>query len=100
MSRVRDFRSASPLRRRSSTGKREAPSRRQWRRGREVTGEEPSTKSARRDKWEGRIDRFAGRVLEFFGRLTGNRKAGAKGKAARVRGAARSAKARVKSVGR
>lgn len=57
-------------------------------------------KSARRDKWAGRIDRFAGRVLEFFARLTGNRRAGAKGKAARVRGVARSAKGRFKAVGR
>jgi hypothetical protein len=39
-------------------------------------------------------------VVEFFARLTGNRKAGAKGKAARVRGAARSAKGRFKAVGR
>ena len=57
-------------------------------------------KSARRDKWEGRIDRLAGRVMEFFRKLTGNRKAGAKGKAARVRGAARSAKGRLKGAGR
>ena len=57
-------------------------------------------KAARRDKWGGRIDRFAGRVMEFFARLTGNRKAGAKGKAARFRGAARSAKGRFKAVGR
>jgi uncharacterized protein YjbJ (UPF0337 family) len=57
-------------------------------------------KSARRDKWKGRIDRFAGRVLEAFGRLTGNRKTSGKGKAARVRGAARSAKGRFKAVGR
>jgi uncharacterized protein YjbJ (UPF0337 family) len=53
-------------------------------------------KSARRDKVEGAIDRFAGRVLEAFGKLTGNRKAGAKGKAARGRGAGRSGKGRVK----
>jgi uncharacterized protein YjbJ (UPF0337 family) len=57
-------------------------------------------KSARRDKWEGRIDRFGSRVLEFFARLTGKRKTGAKGKAARVRGVARSAKGRFKAVGR
>jgi uncharacterized protein YjbJ (UPF0337 family) len=57
-------------------------------------------KSARRDKFEGWVDRFAGRLLETFGRLTGNRKTSAKGKAARVRGAARSAKGRLKSAGR
>jgi uncharacterized protein YjbJ (UPF0337 family) len=53
-------------------------------------------KSARRDKTEGTIDRMAGRVLEAFGKLTGNRKSSAKGKAARGRGAGRSAKGRVK----
>ena len=57
-------------------------------------------KSARRDKTEGTIDRVAGRVLEAFGKLTGNRKASAKGKAARGRGAGRSAKGRVKGSGR
>ncbi|HTE59385.1 MAG TPA: hypothetical protein VK631_03485 [Solirubrobacteraceae bacterium] len=57
-------------------------------------------KSARRDKWEGRIDRLAAMVLDAFHRLTGNRKAGAKGKAARVRGAARTAKGRLKGAGR
>jgi uncharacterized protein YjbJ (UPF0337 family) len=57
-------------------------------------------KSARREKFEGWIDRFAARVLEAFGKLTGNRKTGAKGKAARVRGAARSAKGRLKGAGR
>jgi uncharacterized protein YjbJ (UPF0337 family) len=57
-------------------------------------------KSARRDKTEGTIDRVAGRVLEAFGKLTGNRKSSAKGKAARGRGAGRSAKGRVKGSGR
>lgn len=57
-------------------------------------------KSARRDKAEGKVDRIAGRVLEAFGKLTGNRSAGAKGKAARGRGAGRSAKGRVKRGGR
>jgi uncharacterized protein YjbJ (UPF0337 family) len=60
-------------------------------------GKEAKTmKSARRDKAEGTVDRIAGRVLEAVGKLTGNRKAGAKGKAARGRGAGRSAKGRVK----
>jgi len=51
-------------------------------------------KSSTRDKIEGGIDKAAGRVLEAFGELTGNRSAGAKGKAAR---AGRSAKGGVKS---
>jgi uncharacterized protein YjbJ (UPF0337 family) len=53
-------------------------------------------KSARRDRAEGTIDKIAGRVLETFGKLTGNRSARAKGKAARGRGKGRSAKGRVK----
>jgi uncharacterized protein YjbJ (UPF0337 family) len=53
-------------------------------------------KSGRRDKAEGAIDKVAGRVLEAFSKLTGKRSAGAKGKAARGRGAARSAKGRAK----
>jgi uncharacterized protein YjbJ (UPF0337 family) len=54
-------------------------------------------KSARRDKAEGALDRMAGRVLEAFSKLTGNRSAGAKGKAARGRGAGRSKRGRLKS---
>jgi uncharacterized protein YjbJ (UPF0337 family) len=57
-------------------------------------------KSARRDKLEARLDRFAAWLMEAVGRLTGKRKTGAKGKAARVRGAARSAKGRLKGAGR
>jgi uncharacterized protein YjbJ (UPF0337 family) len=57
-------------------------------------------KSGRRDKTEGAVDRAAGRILEAFSKLTGNRSAGAKGKAARGRGAARSAKGRVKRTAR
>jgi uncharacterized protein YjbJ (UPF0337 family) len=53
-------------------------------------------KSGRRDKTEGALDKFAGRILEAFAKLTGNRSAGAKGKAARGRGAGRSAKGRLK----
>ena len=52
--------------------------------------------SARQDTIKGRIDGIGGRVLEAFGRLTGNRSAVVKGKAARGRGALRSAKGRVK----
>ena len=54
-------------------------------------------KSSTSDTVEGAIDRTAGRVLEAFSKLTGNRSAGAKGKAARGRGAGRSAKGRAKS---
>jgi uncharacterized protein YjbJ (UPF0337 family) len=57
-------------------------------------------KSGRRDKAEGAVDKVAGRVLEAFSKLTGNRSAGAKGKAARGRGAARSAKGRLKRTAR
>jgi uncharacterized protein YjbJ (UPF0337 family) len=53
-------------------------------------------KSARRDKAEGGLDKIAGRVLEAFSKLTGKRSTGAKGKAARGRGSARSAKGRMK----
>ncbi|HET7807685.1 MAG TPA: hypothetical protein VFK71_04255 [Gaiellaceae bacterium] len=54
-------------------------------------------KSARRNKAEGTLDKLAGRALELFSKLTGNRSAGAKGKAARGRGSGRSAKGRAKS---
>ena len=57
-------------------------------------------KSARRDKAEGALDKIAGRVLEAFSKLTGNRSAGAKGKAAGGRGAGRSLRGRGKSKGR
>jgi uncharacterized protein YjbJ (UPF0337 family) len=57
-------------------------------------------RSGRRDQAAGGIDRLAGKVLEVFGKATGNRKAGAKGKAARGRGAGRSAKGRAKRAGR
>ena len=53
-------------------------------------------KSAKRDKAEGTLDKLAGRVLEAFSKLTGNRSAGAKGKAARGRGAGRSMRGRLK----
>jgi uncharacterized protein YjbJ (UPF0337 family) len=53
-------------------------------------------KSGRRDKAEGGLDKVAGRILEAFSKLTGRRSAGAKGKAARTRGAGRTAKGRAK----
>jgi uncharacterized protein YjbJ (UPF0337 family) len=49
-------------------------------------------KSGSRDKAEGFVDRVAGRILEMWSKLTGNKKSGAKGKAARARGRGRSAK--------
>jgi len=54
-------------------------------------------KSARRNKTEGALDKVAGRALELFSKVTGNRSAGAKGKAARGRGAGRSAKGRART---
>ena len=53
-------------------------------------------KSQRRDRAEGALDKLAGRVLEAFSKLTGRRSTGAKGKAARARGAGRSTKGRFK----
>jgi uncharacterized protein YjbJ (UPF0337 family) len=58
------------------------------------------TKSGRRNKAEGTIDRIAGRILEAWGALTGNKKARAKGGAARGRGSARSATGSAKRAGR
>jgi uncharacterized protein YjbJ (UPF0337 family) len=53
-------------------------------------------RSSRQDRAAGKADTIAGRILEAFAKLTGNRSAGAKGKAARARGAGRSAKGRAK----
>lgn len=57
-------------------------------------------KSGRRDKAEGALDRLAGRLLEAFSKLTGRRSTAAMGKAARGRGAGRSAKGRFKRKGK
>jgi uncharacterized protein YjbJ (UPF0337 family) len=57
-------------------------------------------RSAREDTIRGVIDKIAGRVLEAYGKLTGNRSARAKGKAARARGAGRLAKGHLKQHGR
>ncbi len=57
-------------------------------------------KSGRRDKAEGALDKLVGGVLEAFSRLTGRRSAGAKGKAARGRGAGRSLRGRLKRTAR
>ena len=51
---------------------------------------------ARQDTIKGGIDKISGRVLETVGKLTGNRSVAAKGKAARARGAGRTAKGRFK----
>jgi uncharacterized protein YjbJ (UPF0337 family) len=53
-------------------------------------------RSARQDTIKGAIDKMAARVLEAWAKLTGNRSAGAKGKAARGRGMARLTKGRLK----
>jgi uncharacterized protein YjbJ (UPF0337 family) len=42
------------------------------------------------------LDKIGGRILEAFSKLTGKRSAGAKGKAARARGSAKSGKGRAK----
>jgi uncharacterized protein YjbJ (UPF0337 family) len=57
-------------------------------------------RSRRRDKAQGTIDRIAGKVMETFGKATGSHKTRATGKAARGRGAGRSAKGRAKGVRR
>jgi uncharacterized protein YjbJ (UPF0337 family) len=57
-------------------------------------------KSGRRNQAEGKLDKLAGRVLEAWGKLTGNKKASAKGKAARGRGAARRGAGRLKKSAR
>jgi uncharacterized protein YjbJ (UPF0337 family) len=53
-------------------------------------------RSARQDTTRGGIDKISGRVLEAIGKLTGNRSAAVKGKAARGRGTGRWAKSRLK----
>jgi uncharacterized protein YjbJ (UPF0337 family) len=53
-------------------------------------------KSARRNQTEGALDRLGGRVMEMVGKVTGRKSTKAKGKAARGRGSARSAKGRGK----
>jgi uncharacterized protein YjbJ (UPF0337 family) len=53
-------------------------------------------RSRRRDRASGKADTLAGRLLEAFSKLTGDRKAGAKGKAARARGSARKGKGEAK----
>jgi uncharacterized protein YjbJ (UPF0337 family) len=57
-------------------------------------------RSARHDRAAGKADSLAGRILEAWGKLTGNKSAGAKGKAARGRGAGRKAKGSAKRAAR
>ena len=57
-------------------------------------------RSGRRDRTEGTLDRVAGKVMEAFSKLTGRHGTGAKGKAARGRGASRSARGRLKRSAR
>jgi uncharacterized protein YjbJ (UPF0337 family) len=54
-------------------------------------------RSSRQDRAAGSADTIGGKLLEAWAKLTGDRKAGAKGKAARGRGAGRKAKGRAKS---
>jgi uncharacterized protein YjbJ (UPF0337 family) len=53
-------------------------------------------RSARRDTNAGRMDKVGGRILELVGKVTGKQSTKAKGKAARGRGAGRTAKGRAK----
>ena len=53
-------------------------------------------RSSRQDHAAGSADSIGGRLLEMWAKLTGNRSAGAKGKAARGRGAGRKVKGRAK----
>jgi uncharacterized protein YjbJ (UPF0337 family) len=57
-------------------------------------------RSSRQDRAAGSADTIGGKLLEAWGKLTGNRSAGAKGKAARTRGAGRKVKGRAKAGGR
>jgi uncharacterized protein YjbJ (UPF0337 family) len=54
-------------------------------------------RSSRQDRAAGGADTIAGKLLEAWAKLTGNRSAGAKGKAARVRGGGRKVKGRAKA---
>jgi uncharacterized protein YjbJ (UPF0337 family) len=60
-------------------------------------GNDPSMKTARRNKAEGTLDKLAGRALEVISKVTGRRSTKAKGKAARTRGAGRKATGTTKS---
>lgn len=53
-------------------------------------------RSSRQDRAAGNADSIGGRLLEAWAKLTGDHKAGAKGKAARTRGAGRKAKGKAK----
>jgi uncharacterized protein YjbJ (UPF0337 family) len=53
-------------------------------------------KTTRRGKAEGGLEKVGGRILEAFSKLTGNHSAGAKGKATRGRGSAKSTKGKIK----
>jgi uncharacterized protein YjbJ (UPF0337 family) len=53
-------------------------------------------RSSRQDRAAGGADTIGGRLMEAWAKLTGNRSASAKGKAARGRGAGRRAKGRAK----
>jgi uncharacterized protein YjbJ (UPF0337 family) len=53
-------------------------------------------KSSKRNRSEGALDRIGGRLMEMIGRITGKASTKAKGKAARGRGASRTARGRAK----
>lgn len=53
-------------------------------------------KSSRRNQTEGTLDRIGGSVMALVGRLTGKPSTKAKGRTARLRGAARSSQGNAK----
>ena len=53
-------------------------------------------KSGRWDTAKGALDKLAARILDALSKLTGRRTTAAKGKAARIRGAARTTRGRSK----
>ena len=53
-------------------------------------------RSSGQDRAAGKADSIGGRLLEAWAKLTGDHSAGAKGKAARTRGAGRRAKGKAK----
>jgi uncharacterized protein YjbJ (UPF0337 family) len=53
-------------------------------------------RSGRQDSAAGTMDKVGGRILELVGKVTGKKSTSAKGKAARGRGAGRTAKGKAK----
>jgi uncharacterized protein YjbJ (UPF0337 family) len=62
--------------------------------------QEGNMKKGRTSKAEGTIERAVGRVMDAIGGITGRPKTKGKGKAARARGSAKSARGRVRRAAR